>query len=145
MLYFLCGIPVLFLFAGKAADQIRSHVNDFGHSILVFDVDQTRSVFADDKNGARRNFSAHTASCIVLCIFCECTRSHAEGNVYQRQKNRIINVDRLTYDRLCCDKVVNSAEQCFYSILKCVVLFCNLLGLLVFEMSYGFPKILIPE
>lgn len=72
-------------------------------------------------------------------------RSHAEGNVYQRQKNRILNVDRLTYDRLCCDKAVHSAEQCFYSILKCVVLFCHLLGLLVFEMSYGFPKILIPE
>ena len=51
----------------------------------------------------------------------------------------------ISYYGLCCDKAVHSAEQCFYSILKCVVLFCHLLGLLVFEMSYGFPKILIPE
>ena len=52
-------------------------------------------------------------------------RRNTKGYVHQRKQDRIVNVDRFSYNGLCGDKAVHSLEQRFHRRLKIIFFFCH--------------------
>ena len=105
---------------GKSVYKIRNHIEDFGESVLILDIDEFGSSILDDQDGTWGQFTGHSTAAVALLVTLESPCSYAEGNIHQRKDDRISDMDRISDNCLGRNKCIHSFKKRIYSILKIV-------------------------
>ena len=98
----------------------NGHIEDFGESVLILDIDEFGSSILDDQDGTWGQFTGHSTAAVALLVTLESPCSYAEGNIHQRKDDRISDMDRISDNCLGRNKCIHSFKKRIYSILKIV-------------------------
>ena len=56
---------------GKSVYKIRNHIEDFGESVLILDIDEFGSSILDDQDGTWGQFTGHSTAAVALLVTLE--------------------------------------------------------------------------